>query len=234
MFAVYRKEMRSYLTSPVGWVYLTVFYAISGYYFFATSLVGNLATLSYVFSSLFTISIFMVPMLTMRLLSEERRHRTEQALFTAPVSFTSITLGKFLACLTMYALGVAVTGAFLGVLAAYGNPDLPVFLCNLIGMMLLGAALCAIGLFLSAQTENQVIAVVSGLGAGLFLLLIDSFTSISDNATLNAVLEGVSFYARYTGFASGLLNLADVFFFLSVTGLFLFLTVRTLNRRRLA
>ncbi|WP_419544301.1 ABC transporter permease, partial [Negativibacillus massiliensis] len=83
MTAIYKREMRSYLTSPVGYVFLAVFFAISGYYFFATSLVSNTTDMSYVFSNLFSIVIFLVPMLTMRLFSEERKQKTEQALFTA-------------------------------------------------------------------------------------------------------------------------------------------------------
>ena len=97
MTAIYKREMRSYLTSPVGYVFLAVFFAISGYYFFATSLVSNTTDMSYVFSNLFS-------MLTMRLFSEERKQKTEQALFTAPVGFPSIVMGKFLASLSMYTL----------------------------------------------------------------------------------------------------------------------------------
>ena len=96
MAAIYKREMHSYLTSAVGYVFLAVFFAISGYYFFATSLVSNSTDLSYVFSNLFSIAIFLVPLLTMKLFSEERKQRTEQLLFTAPVRFTGVVLGKFL------------------------------------------------------------------------------------------------------------------------------------------
>ena len=89
MAAIYKREMHSYLTSAVGYGVLAVFFAISGYYFFATSLVSNSTDLSYVFSNLFSIAIFLVPLLTMKLFSEERKQRTEQLLFTAPVRFTS-------------------------------------------------------------------------------------------------------------------------------------------------
>ena len=127
MTAIYQREMRSYLTSAVGYVFLAVFYAIAGYYFFATSLVSNSTDLSYVFSNLFSIVIFLVPMLTMRLFSEERRQKTEQALFTAPVSFTGVVMGKFLACLTMYLLGMGVTLLYFLVMCAFQIPDVAVF-----------------------------------------------------------------------------------------------------------
>ena len=146
MTAIYQREMRSYLTSAVGYVFLAVFYAIAGYYFFATSLVSNSTDLSYVFSNLFSIVIFLVPMLTMRLFSEERRQKTEQALFTAPVSFTGVVMGKFLACLTMYLLGMGVTLLYFLVMCAFQIPDVAVFCGNFLGLFLLGAALCAIGI----------------------------------------------------------------------------------------
>lgn len=234
MTAIYQREMRSYLTSAVGYVFLAVFYAIAGYYFFATSLVSNSTDLSYVFSNLFSIVIFLVPMLTMRLFSEERRQKTEQALFTAPVSFTGVVMGKFLACLTMYLLGMGVTLLYFLVMCAFQIPDVAVFCGNFLGLFLLGAALCAIGIFISSLTESQVIAAVGSLAIGLFLLFANSFTPVVSSEWINVVMDGISFYQHYLDFTRGLLNLSDLTFFVSVTALFLFLTVRHLERRRIS
>lgn len=234
MTAIYKREMRSYLTSPVGYVFLAVFYAISGYYFFATSLVGNTTDMSYVFSNLFSIVIFLVPMLTMRLFSEERRQKTEQALFTAPVRFTGIVMGKFLACLTMYLMGMGITLVYFLVLCAFRIPDAAVFFGNFLGLGLLGAALCAIGIFISSLTESQVIAAVGSLAIGLLLLFSNSFTPVVSNRLVSKLILNLSFYEHYLDFTRGLLNLADLTFFVSITGLFLFLTVRHLERRRIS
>ena len=234
MTAIYKREMRSYLTSAVGYVFLAVFYAISGYYLFATSLVSNSTDLSYVFSNLFSIVIFLVPMLTMRLFSEERRQKTEQALFTAPVRFTGIVMGKFWACLTMYLLGMGITVAYYLVMCAFQIPDLAVFCGNFLGLLLLGAALCAIGLFISSLTESQVIAAVGSLAIGLFLLFANSFTPVVSNEFIVSLMDGISFYQHYLDFTRGLLNLSDLTFFVSVTALFLLLTVRHLERRRIS
>ncbi len=234
MTAIYKREMRSYLTSPVGYVFLAVFYAISGYYFFATSLVGNTTDMSYVFSNLFSIVIFLVPMLTMRLFSEERRQKTEQALFTAPVRFTGIVMGKFLACLTMYLMGMGITLIYFLVLCAFRIPDAAVFFGNFLGLGLLGAALCAIGIFISSLTESQVIAAVGSLAIGLLLLFSNSFTPVVSNQLVSKLILNCSFYEHYLDFTRGLLNLADLTFFVSMTGLFLFLTVRHLERRRIS
>lgn len=234
MTAIYKREMRSYLTSPVGYVFLAVFYAISGYYFFATSLVGNTTDMSYVFSNLFSIVIFLVPMLTMRLFSEERRQKIEQALFTAPVRFTGIVMGKFLACLTMYLMGMGITLVYFLVLCAFRIPDAAVFFGNFLGLGLLGAALCAIGIFISSLTESQVIAAVGSLAIGLLLLFSNSFTPVISNQLVSKLILNLSFYEHYLDFTRGLLNLADLTFFVSMTGLFLFLTVRHLERRRIS
>ena len=234
MTAIYKREMRSYLTSPVGYVFLAVFYAISGYYFFATSLVGNTTDMSYVFSNLFSIVIFLVPMLTMRLFSEERRQKTEQALFTAPVRFTGIVMGKFLACLTMYLMGMGITLIYFLVLCAFRIPDAAVFFGDFLGLGLLGAALCAIGIFISSLTESQVIAAVGSLAIGLLLLFSNSFTPVVSNQLVSKLILNCSFYEHYLDFTRGLLNLADLTFFVSITGLFLFLTVRHLERRRIS
>lgn len=234
MTAIYKREMRSYLTSPVGYVFLAVFYAISGYYFFATSLVGNTTDMSYVFSNMFSIVIFLVPMLTMRLFSEERRQKTEQALFTAPVRFTGIVMGKFLACLTMYLMGMGITLVYFLVLCAFRIPDAAVFFGNFLGLGLLGAALCAIGIFISSLTESQVIAAVGSLAIGLLLLFSNSFTPVVSNQLVSKLILNCSFYEHYLDFTRGLLNLADLTFFVSMTGLFLFLTVRHLERRRIS
>ena len=234
MTAIYKREMRSYLTSPVGYVFLAVFYAISGYYVFATSLVGNTTDMSYVFSNLFSIVIFLVPMLTMRLFSEERRQKTEQALFTAPVRFTGIVMGKFLACLTMYLMGMGITLVYFLVLCAFRIPDAAVFFGNFLGLGLLGAALCAIGIFISSLTESQVIAAVGSLAIGLLLLFSNSFTPVVSNQLVSKLILNCSFYEHYLDFTRGLLNLADLTFFVSITGLFLFLPVRHLERRRIS
>lgn len=234
MTAIYKKEMRSYLTSPVGYVFLAVFFALSGYYFFATSLVSNTTDMSYVFSNLFSIVIFLVPILTMRLFSEERRQKTEQALFTAPVHFTSIVLGKFLACLSIYGIGMGITIVYYLVMCAFQIPDAAVFCGNFLGLLLLGAALCAIGLYISSLTENQVIAAIGSMAIGLLLMFINSFTPVVSSEAVSKLMDELSFYQHYLDFTRGNLNLSDLTFFISVAVLFLFLTVRHLERRRVS
>ena len=119
-------------------------------------------------------------------------------------------------------------------MCAFQIPDVAVFCGNFLGLFLLGAALCAIGIFISSLTESQVIAAVGSLAIGLFLLFANSFTPVVSSEWINAVMDGISFYQHYLDFTRGLLNLSDLTFFVSVTALFLFLTVRHLERRRIS
>ena len=235
MAAIFKREFKAYFTSPIGYFVLAILFFFAGWFFYAGNLTANSADLTGVYSSLFSIVLLAVlPILTMRLFSDEKRQKTDQALLTAPVSLTGIVMGKFLACLTMYLLGMGVTLLYFLVMCAFQIPDVAVFCGNFLGLFLLGAALCAIGIFISSLTESQVIAAVGSLAIGLFLLFANSFTPVVSSEWINAVMDGISFYQHYLDFTRGLLNLSDLTFFVSVTALFLFLTVRHLERRRIS
>lgn len=232
MAAIYKRELRSYLVTPTGYVFLAIFYVVAGYYFFGYNLAGATTDFSYLFSALFSFVVFLTPLLTMKLFSEEKRYKTDQALLTAPVGLASIVLGKFFAALTMFFGALAVTLLHLVVTATKGPVEYAVFFGHFLGMFLVGAALCALGMFVSSLTESQVIAAVVSLGAGMSFLFVDSIGQISQNSALAKICSGISFYEHYQDFSTGILNIADVIFFLSVAALFLFLTARALEKRR--
>lgn len=234
MFAIFRRELRNYFSSPIAYIYIAVYYALASFYFFGTTLVANSTNLSYVFSALFTISIFMIPILTMRLLSEDKKYKTDQALITAPVSLLGMVMGKYLAALLIYLIGIGITFVFAVIVAFFTPPDWAVFFGNFLGTFLLGAALVAIGTFISSLTENQVIAAVGGFLVGFMLMLMDSLSSIVQSTLLREVIDGISFTARYQSFTVGVLDFADVLFFLSVCVAFIFFTVRVFEKRRWA
>ena len=231
MIAIMRKELGAYFRSPVGFVFLAVFYFFSGYFFFAGNLFAMNANLGGVFGGLYTLLLFLIPILTMRLLSEERKNKTEQALLTAPVSLTGMVLGKYLAAVAVFLLGLAVTLVYALVIAYFTPPNWGLVLGNLVATLLLGMSLISIGLFISSLTENQVIAAVGGFGVGLFFLMVGALRAVF-TGPLGALVEAVSFYERYFSFALGIFRFADVFFFLSVSAGFLFLTVRVFEKRR--
>lgn len=232
MLAILKREMRNYFTSPIGYVYLAVFYFFAGFYFFSSTVLPNTTDLSNVFSSLFIIALFVLPILTMRLMSEDLKNKTDQALLTAPVSLFSLVMGKYLAALAMFVIGISVTLAYALVIALFTPPDWAMLAGHFIGLLLLGSALAAIGMFISSLTENQVVAAAGAFAASLGLMLVDGLSSLTQNDLLKKVMDGLSFNSHYTSFTQGMLSFKDVVFFLSICAVFSFLTVRVFEKRR--
>lgn len=234
MSAIYKRELHTYFTTASGYVFLAVFYALSGFFFFAVNLQGSTTDLGGLFSTLLLVWVFLVPILTMRLFSEERRQKTDQLLLTAPVRLTDIVFGKFLAALTIFGAGIGIVVIYALVLAGMGNVDLWATVGSFLGISLLGAGLISIGMFISSLTENQVVSAVASIFIMLILYLIDSISSAVNNSVLSSVVSEISIFSRFKNFALGVFNLGDTVFYISVAALFLFLTVRLLEKRRWA
>lgn len=233
MGAVFKREFKSFFTSPVGYILLAVMTCASGYFFFLFNIYSMSAELSYVFSNLFTVVLLILPILTMRLFSEEKRQRTDQALLTSPASLTGIVMGKFLAALLMYVLSLVILLVFAVVIAFQVTPSWSVIIGNFLGLILLGGLVISIGLLISSLTESQLIAAIGTLGVSVALIMLDSLSSIFSNIPwIATVVDFLSVSQKYTEFTSGILNYAYVIFFLSMQALFVFLTVRVLDRKR--
>lgn len=231
MLAVMKKEFKSYFTSMIGWVVLFVFYAISGAVFYLT-LLSNVADLQMVLYIMLVCGLVVAPLLTMRLLSEEKKQKTDQLLLTSPVNLGSIVMGKYLAALAVYAICVLMALVYAFVIGLYADVAWVTILLTFLGLLLSGAALIAIGLFMSSITESQIIALVCSFG---FMLLILALAVINANISvtwLSNILTQISFFDRYTSFLEGILNISDILFFISVAAVFNFLTVRVLEKRR--
>lgn len=231
MTAILRRELSAYFGSPIGYIFLSVFYVFAGIFFFIT-VYYNTSSISNVFSNLLTIVMFLVPLLTMRLFSEDKKNKTDQALLTAPVSLTGVVMGKFLAALLVFALGLAITLVFGLVIALFTPPEWSSIFSNFLAMLMMGGALIAIGMFISSLTENQVIAAAGGFAAGFALLIIDMFGSLTQTPWLSKLVSGISFLSRYSTFITGIFNASNILFFASVAFLFCFFTVRVLEKRR--
>ncbi len=232
MRAVFRRELRAYFQGALGFVFIAVFYFFTGYYYFTYNLLGGTADFARLFAMLFSIVLFMVPILTMRLMSEDRSARTDQILLTAPVTRAGIVWGKYLAALCVYLLAISGTLVTALVTAAFTPPDWPVYLGNMLGLVLLGGALIAMCMFLSGLTESQVIAALLGFAATLFLFLTDALSTAFQEPWLKSALYYLSFSKRYQPFTYGLLELSNTAFFLSIAALFLFLCSLTLEKRQ--
>ena len=234
MGAVFRRELRSFFTNPIGYVVLAVLFGISGYFFFYYNLSVNSADLTNVFIKLFSIILLALPFLTMRLFSEEMRQKSDQALLTAPVSLLGIVMGKFLATLVLYLLGLSITLVY-GVVIAFGGavPDWTMLIGNYLGLALVGGMIIAIGVFVSSLTESQVIAAVGTLAVSLLLMCVDLVGALfASFAWLSKASDFLSITGRYADFALGLIYYDNIFFFLSLQALFIFLTVRVLDKKR--
>lgn len=234
MFAIFKRELKAYFTSPLGYVFLAIFYAFSGLFFYIFSLSVGSTDISSVFLMMFIVLMVFVPLLTMRLLSEDKKQKTDQLILTAPVSLLSIVMGKFLAAYAIFAIGVAVMPVYGFVMSTFATVSwLPIW-GNTVGLLLLGGIFVSIGLFISSLTENQMIAAIGGFFINLMILLMNTLKSALPNGFLQDVLSSISVYSRYSEITNGVFSLSSLIFFVSVIFIFLFLTVRVLEKRRWA
>lgn len=232
MGAIYRREIGAFFTSGVAYVFLTVFTLISGIFFFFGVITAGTTETSPMFSSMFIVVLFLIPILTMKLLSEEKKNRTDQGLLTAPIGLWSIVLGKYFAALTLYIIAESVVFIYSLILAYLGDVVWPSLLGNYFAMLFLGAAFIAVGLFISSLTENQMASAIASMLALFVLYLFDSLASNISIDFIRKIMLSFSFYSRYAEFTRGVFNLTSVVFFISVAFIFNFLTVRVLDRRR--
>ena len=233
MTAVFKKEFRTYFTSPIGYVYLALclfFQALD----FSTMYAAGYPHIQYLFSNGFTIILFTTPLLTMRLMSEDKRLKTDQLLFTSPVSITGVVLGKFLAAVCVFMLSYAFTFVFQLIMAANANVDWMIYISTILGVFFLGMALIALGVFISSLTESQIIAAIISFAAAMLLIYLDSIAEMTNVEFIISIASTISFMGRYSAFVEGVLDYSNMFFFASFAALFIFLSVRILDRKRWA
>lgn len=231
MIAIYIKEMKQYFRTMTGYIFLTIMLLISGFIFTTGNLMSQNSDIKTFFSSLFNILIFLIPMLTMRQFSEEQKLKTRQLLFTLPLSPGSIVLGKFMATLTMFGIGLVMTLLFPVILVYFGSVALLVTLGNYMGIILLVSAVIAIGLFISSLTDSQVVSGTISYGVILILWLVDSLGGYTENPLFKAVINIFSLKSNYIEFTYGIFNPAGILYFLTITGFFLILTTVNLESR---
>ncbi len=233
MIAILKRELNAYFDSPLGYVFVAVYYLFAGYFFFRYNLYGGTADMRDLFSLLFTVTVFLIPILTMRLLSEERKSKTDQLLLMSPVTTTGIVLGKFFAAVLVYITALAITLVMAVVMSSYATPQWPIIIGHFIGLLLVGCGLIAICMLISALTESQVIAAVGGFCVGFFLIMLDALGSTTGNAFISGLLSDMSFETRYGRFTLGVFDISDLTFFLSITALFVYFTILAFEKRRL-
>lgn len=234
MLAIYKREVRSYFRSFLGFLFVAVTLFFIGLYFSVYNLMNGYPYFSYTLTSVTFLFMLTVPVLTMRILAEEKRSKTDQLILTAPVSVGGIVWGKFLALLTIFAVPVAISCLYPLIMAQFGTVPLVESYLAILGYFLFGMTAIAIGLFISSLTESQVIAAVLTF---LFLFLGYMMSSIcsllsSDGNLLTSLLSCYDLYTPFAYLINGVLDLSSIVYYLSVTALMLFLTVQSIQKRR--
>ena len=233
MRAIYKREMRSYFTGTIGYVFLVLFLAVAGLAFCYTTLFSMSAEVGSFYIIMMIFSAIALPLLTMKSFSEERKSKIEQLLLTAPVSLSSMVLGKFLAAYTMFAGATVFSSLYFLILYRYAFIQVGVLLGNIVALLLVGFVFIAIGLFVSALTENQLAAAVGTIGIIMAFLLVGLInTFLPASYWLRYVFDSVSIFTRFQTFANGYFDLSTVIYYISMGGIFLYLTYRVYDRRR--
>lgn len=233
MFAIYMRELKSYFLTAIGYVYCGMFLVVSGLAFAqCTLLKQSTGSIGEYFVWMIIIFAVLIPLLTMKLIAEDRKTRTDQILLTSPVSVTGVVMGKYLAALTVYAATFLVNSFNFVLLAKYGEPNAISILTNILGVFLLGAAFIAIGIFLSSLTENQLIAAVSAMGVNAAMLLVSLLADNISGTALRTVVKWFSVLDRFAPFTHQMLDVSAIVYYLSLAAAFLFLTTRVIEKRR--
>lgn len=239
IWVVCRRELRSYFTSYVAYVLLAIFLLLSGGFFYSdlsyfllvSSYVVPTGLWQQVFLDMRYCALFVLPLLTMRLLAEERKLGTIELLWTYPIRDYEIVLGKFLACWLFYLLMVGLTTVNPLMLYSFYQFDLGPLLSAYLGIILLGTTFIAAGLFVSSLTENQVLAAMGTYGILIFFWFATwNEAALSEQAA--GFLLRLSLFDRFLYFCRGVIDLKDIAFFLLITTLFLFLTLQSLQARK--
>lgn len=223
MWAVMKKEFKSYFFSPVGYVFIGLFLIIFSVFFYLDVFTYQSTNFEYIFYSGATILTFIIPILTMRTIAEERKTGTEQLLLTSPISITKMVLGKFLAATAIVVITELCTFMYFGILCFFGTPHITTALVTLLGFLLLAISYISFGILASSITENQIIAGVITIG---FFILTWFLPSI------NEIFTNFSLINMFSKFPSGQIDIADTVTFITFTIACILLTIIFMQRRK--
>jgi ABC-2 type transport system permease protein len=230
-FVIAKREIAAFFVSPIAYVVGAALLFITGLFFVFTVVITGVATLAGVFEVTSIILLFVAPILTMRLLSEEARSGTLELLLTAPVRDWEVVLGKFLATLLFFVAVLVPTLYYLFLLTRYGNPDILVTFSGYLGIILLGAMLISFGMLTSAMSANQIVAAVLGITLSLAFWLASGLAN-TFQGPLGKLFEYLSVQEHFFAFILGLITSTNIIYFLSITAISLFLATRVLEVRR--
>lgn len=232
MMAIFYKELQTYFLAPTTYFAFAVYVLLSSFLFFLSFVYYQPSIIDYrlVLSDTLSLLIYIVPLLTMRLIAEEFKQGTDELLMTSPTSVTEIVIGKYLASLVILLLLILCSLTYPLIMSLYGDiNETTVWLCAL-GLFLLGAAMMAIGLFASSLSHHQMVSAVAGFIILFVLWMMDSFADSS--STITEWLEPFSLSNRFMNFTKGVISGPDVIFYLTLAGVFLTLSIQGIERKR--
>lgn len=231
MLAVFKREVKAYFYSPIAYVLIGFFVLLTSIFFVLGNIGYQMAEFNSNLATMGFTLIFIVPILTMRSIAEDRKNGTEVLLFTSPASLSGIVIGKYLAALFVFLVMTAVTFIFPIILFIFGKPALPPLLGGYTGFILMGAAFISIGVFASSLTENQIVAAV-GSFVGLLVTWIIQPIAAYVGGIGAKVLNWFSLTSRYDNFNRGIFELEPIVYYISFVIVFVFLTIRVMEKRR--
>ena len=224
MWAVMKKELKSYFYSPIGYVFIGLFLAIFSFIFYITTISQGAVTYQYVFFySVMYIVIFLIPLLTMRTFAEERKNGTEQLLLTSPLSITKVVLGKFIAAVLVVVITELCTFMYFGILCFFGTPHIVTALVTLLGFLLLAISYISFGILASSITEHQIIAGIITIGFFILTWFLPQFSDIFTNFSL------INMFSK---FPTGQIDIADTVTYITFTVACILLTIIFMQRRK--
>lgn len=234
MFAILKREIKSYFQNVIGWLFVGAIVAVYGIYFFAYNLQNGYPYVAYPVSSMVYILLIAVPILSMRCLAEERKSKVDQLLLTAPVSVGKMVLAKYLAMVAVFSVAVGIIAVTPLILSSFGTVPMGESYVAIFGFWVMGCLFLAIGLFISSITESQVIAAVLSFVVLFICYMMDAVISlITSNETIfTKILSCLDIYTPFMNFLNGCLDLSAVFYYVAASGFMVFLTIQSIQKRR--
>jgi ABC-2 type transport system permease protein len=233
IIAIFKKEFKSYFLSPIAYVFITVYLVVSSFLFFQTFFLYNQAEMRGYFQYLPWIFLFFVPAITMRSWAEERKVKTLELLLTWPVTDFEVVAGKYLAALGFLAVAILLSITIPVTIMIIGRPDLGPIIGSYVGLLLLGAAYLAIGMWISSYTENQIIAFILGVVATFILFMVGSpFIVVFAPNVLAPLFTYLGLGTHFESIQRGVIDSRDIIYYCSIVGFFLFLNIQSLASRK--
>jgi ABC-2 type transport system permease protein len=231
ILAIARKDVSHYFASPMGYIVIAVFFLVAGFFFNLIVQQTRMAAMNYIFQNTSILMLFLSPLITMRLWSEEEKSGTAELLKTSPLSFWEIVIGKYLAVCAFFGVMLSSTVVYLLILLMTGNPDMGPVFANYLGYILVVMTFFAVGLLASTMSENQIISAVIAYGM-LMMLWVIGLAGSNMTGVLGDFIQYIAVFNHMEDFYRGVIDLTHLFYFASVIFLALFFSVKVLEGKR--